>query len=143
MDPLSVAASIVGLLTAAASITSLIYRVSTASIFSGILYDILQEVEETKIILGQIQTFFVKPETVSRSGAALLLVEQIIVVLTTSVMTYSKLEKTIEPLRYQSTVGGATKRWEWTRKKSEVSRLFQRVQSSKTSLNLMLTILVW
>ena len=136
MEPLSVAASIVGLIEATAKVSSLI---KTANGASSLMQDVLSEVSDIGMFLGQLQALVVRPAADIRSRASLLLVEDIIVVLTKAVMTFSELEKVIEqfkPLRVVTRVKLAMR-------EPTLSKLLLRLRSSKESLSFMLTILTW
>ena len=137
MEPLSVAASIVGLLGAAAKICSLVKTVNGA--FSP-MQDVFSEVSDIRMSLGQLQILFFGPEAKHRSRASLLMVEDVIVVLTRTVMTFSELEKVIEQFKKDQSLRVVT-RVKLALKQPTISKLLLRLQSSRASLSLTLTIL--
>ena len=143
MDPLSVAASVVGLLGAAAKISTLlttfIYGTKDAP---NIANGVLQEVSDISSCLAQLQGFLLGTRVGSRSRTALIMVEQVVVTLTACVITFSELEKILDPLKDQ-TPRKMGSRIAWMRKEPALARLCLRLNSSKTSLNLMLTTLTW
>ena len=99
MDPLSITAATVGLLGATVKVstilTAFIRRVRNAP---KVAHNILQEVSDMCACLAQIQAFLTGTKIGSRSGTALLMVDQIVTVLTSSVMTFSELEEVLHLL---------------------------------------------
>lgn len=136
MEPLSVAASIVGLIEATAKVSSMIKSVNGAS---SLLRDVLSEVSDIRVSLGQLQSLVFRLEANIRSRASLLMVEDVIVVLTKAVMTFSELEKVIEQFISLS-VGSRVR---LALKEPTISKLLLRLRSSRESLSFMLTILTW
>ena len=139
MEPLSIAASILGLLEVTAKLCSLVKTVNGAY---SLMQDVLSEVSDIRMSLGQLQTLLFGPEAKYRSRASLLMVEDIIVVLTRTVMTFSELEKVIEQFQKDESLRVVT-RVKLALKQSIISKLLLRLQSSRASLSLMLTILTW
>ena len=70
------------------------------------------------------------------------MVDQLVAILSNCVLTFSELEEVIEPLKSDSLLRPA-RLVLWSRKEHSVSLLLARLQSSKISLNLMLTTLTW
>ncbi|KAG8526033.1 uncharacterized protein KY384_000795 [Bacidia gigantensis] len=141
MDPLSVAASVVGLLTAAGKVSALLSKFVGGSVGAPVLAKtILQEVTDISACLAQLQTFLTGTRIGSRSRTALILVEQVVVTLTDCVLTFSELEDILGSLK----VGDPRviiNRLLWVKRESALRALTQRLHSSKTSLNLMLSTL--
>lgn len=139
MEPLSVAASIVGLLEATAKVSSLIKNLSGAS---SLMQDVKSEVSDIRMSLDQLETLLFVPEAKFRSRASLLKVEDHIAVFTKAVMTFSELEKVIEQFKNDESLGVIT-RLKLAMKEPTISKLLLRLQSSRASLSFMLTILTW
>lgn len=139
MDPLSVTASIVGLLAATKKIASLIKTVTEAS---GLLQDVLSQVSDIQICLGQLQALLFGPEEKFRPRASLLLVEDTIAVFTKAVMTFSELEAVLDQFKKDESLGLFT-RVELTMKEPAISKLLRRLESFRASLGFMLSILTW
>lgn len=143
MDPISVAAAVVGLLTTAAQVsttlTAILHRTSNAP---KLAQNVLLEVSDISTCLTQLHAFLVGARVGSRSRATLILVDQIIVLLTTSMMTFSELEEIVESLKPDKPMGLVSK-LRWSRKESAISSLLLRLQASKSSLNLMVAALTW
>lgn len=100
MDPLSISAGVVGLLTAAAQVTSTLIRftkdIRDAPMQAQI---VLNEVTEITIILHQVQLFLNGSKAINRNGASSILIEQVIVVLAGCVMTFSEPETVLNSLK--------------------------------------------
>ena len=141
MDPLSISAAVVGLLTAAAQVSAILIT-ATRNVRNAPKHAqiILTEVNEITIILHQVQSFLNGATAVNRSGASLILVEQVIVVLAGCVMTFSELETVLNSLKTEGSLD-TIDRMKWVRKDSTITAIIQRLQNHKISMNLMLTIL--
>lgn len=143
MDPLSVTASILGLLGAAQKVSSLLVTlINHVKEAPRQAEKVLLEVNDISACLSQLQNFLSGSMTTPESQAKLLMVDQIIVTLTTCVMTFSELEEIATNLQANRPLRLSTK-VRWAMKEQKISRLLLRLQSSKASLNLMLTILTW
>lgn len=143
MDPLSIAASIVGLLGATAKFSTILTTfIRNTNDAPKLANGVLQEVSDISACLAQLQAFLLGTRVGSRSRTALIMVEQVVVTLTSYVMTFSELDEIlssfdeITPIRF----GG---RIAWMMKEPQLTRLCQRLSSSRQSLNLMLTTLTW
>ena len=140
MDPLSIAASVVGLLGATVKVSSVLNTfVRGLKNVPNVAHGVLQEVSDISTCLAQLQTYLMGTNVGSRSRTALLMVEQVVVILTSCVMTFSELEETVESLNDDRW----SKRIIWLLREPKFEKLGQRLNSSKSSLNLMLTILTW
>lgn len=143
MDPLSITASILGLLGAAQKVSSLLVTlINHVKEAPRQAEKVLLEVNDISACLAQLQNFLSESMTTPESQAKLLMVDQIIVTLTTCVMTFSELEEIATNLQANRPLRLSTK-VRWAMKEQKISRLLLRLQSSKASLNLMLTILTW
>ncbi|KAL8975222.1 MAG: hypothetical protein Q9197_000525 [Variospora fuerteventurae] len=141
MDPISVSVSILGLLGAASKVSEVLTS------FTGNFKDaprlaqcVITEVDDVKVCLQRLQGIFV-PEIANRtSRKAMVMVDQLRVVLSHCVITFSELEAVVETLSFRRSrsIGN---RLRWVTKESTISKLLQRLQASKLSLNLVLTTL--
>ncbi|KAL8860937.1 MAG: hypothetical protein Q9178_002692 [Gyalolechia marmorata] len=142
MDPISVTASIVALLGASAKISELLtHFIQSVKDAPKLALRTLTEVEDLTICFRQLQLFVHSEGARSRrSHSAMVTVDQLVVVLTHSVMTFSELEAVVEKLRPRTTsmINGIFK---WIANENRISQLLQRLQASKTSLTLLLTTL--
>jgi hypothetical protein len=90
MDPLSVSASVAGLLTAAQQISSLVGNVHSSSRNgSKEINDIEDSLKTLRSVLLQLQVLLLGQVTVDRKRASMILVDEIIATLAACVMTYS------------------------------------------------------
>ena len=100
MDPLSVAASVVGLLVATAKasqvLTTFIHSVKNAPTLAE---HVLLEVSSISASLAQVQGYLTGAKSGSQARTKLIMVDQIVVTLTTCVMTFSELESILMSLR--------------------------------------------
>jgi len=143
MDPLSVSAGIVGILTAAAAITNFIGGLlnSTKGAPESIRH-VLTEVTGISTCLGELQAFLLGTREVPRSRATMVMVEQVVVTLTGCVTTFSDLEKILEPLKTSRPLR-VMDRVIWGLKEESIARILGRLEVTKSSLNLMMTTLTW
>ena len=145
MDGISVAASILGLVGAAAKVTlylnALVTSVRTAP---KLAQSVLLEVSDVSICLSQLQRLLLGMERGSKSGEHLIMIEQLAVVLLNCVSIFSELEEILESL---GLVGGTfiskTKIAIWLRRQQSIVTLLMRLQASKQSLTLIVTTLNW
>ncbi|KAH7161820.1 hypothetical protein EDB81DRAFT_353461 [Dactylonectria macrodidyma] len=141
MDPLSVAASVVGLLAAGAKITSFL---SNMSIYTSdavrLVRNLLMEVNGISAAATSLQTYITGRTQVSAERASLILLEHVITTLTGCVTTYSELSDIINDLNVDGDIS-VLDRLKWTRHESKLTAIAQQLQNHKSSLTLMLSIL--
>jgi hypothetical protein len=143
MDPISVAASVVGLLTAAAKISSTMQElVSSVTHASSLSRRVQHEVRDVTAVVAQLQPFVLGSVLPEPSRESMIDVNQVLMILTGTVCTFSELEKEVDGLMSDEGMGVLDRaRWAW--KEPTVIQLCQRLQDHKSSLSLMLTILTW
>lgn len=138
-DPLSIAAGVIGIITAAAQISSLLTnftrQTNSAPKQASI---VLTEVTETSGILSHLQSFLLGIETADQSRTCFLQVDHVLAIVTGCVATFSELEETLDSLRTEGM--DILDRIKWARKESGIMTLIQRLQTHKASLSLMLNI---
>ncbi|KAI1276262.1 Rho GTPase activation protein [Xylaria sp. FL0933] len=140
-DPLSVSASIVGLITAGAKISQILAQVvRKAQHAPRELQNVQAEVASIQAVLGQLQNFLLGTQRASRSRTSLIMVDQVIATLATCVTTFSELDSFAKVLEFVSD-WGVPDRLRWVAVESKIKEVLARLESHKTSLNLMLTIL--
>ena len=143
MDGISVAASIVGLLSAAVTISKtlndFIARVKEAP---KLATTVLCEVADTSTCLRQVQSLLLRADTSRASNRSFLMVEDLIVVLSNCVLVFSELEKLVDDLKPEQSIR-ASDILRWTMKEKTVAALLFRLHTSKTSLNLMISALTF
>ena len=143
MDPISVAASIVGLITAASKVSeALIAFIRIVKNAPKLAHDVLGEVSDISASLGQLQHFLLGTGVSLRSHEDLLKIDQIRVVLSNCMLVFAELEKRVEPLK-SDTPNFAGRRLQWTWREQGIQQLLRRLKSSQESLLLMLTTMTW
>jgi hypothetical protein len=143
MDPLSVMASVVGLMTAASNVSSVLLAVkSSMKDAPQMVNHVLSEVKEVEISLSAIQKFLMGITSAPRRRIALIQLDQLIATLTEAVLTFSELEAMVTPLVSKSNAP-TLERLRWALKEDKVSSIMQRLQRHKSSLSLMLNIVQW
>ena len=139
MDPLSVAASIVGLLGAAAKVSSTLNNlIQSAKTAPKTAQRLLTEVIDVSACLSQVQALLLGIKEIPRSHQSLVMVEDIVIVLSNCVMTFSELEEAVDSLKPDLPIP-AGRLVKWTLKEQSIGALLLRLQSSKTSLSLMIS----
>lgn len=145
MDPLSVTASIVGILAAAAKICESLYgtisTVKDAPLVLGVLY---REVREFRAVLLILQTLLADLSSAPPHRTALVHIDHLIATFTECTLTFSELEVAITPyaaLRAQKRP--LQTRLKWTRAENGCMKLVERLQRHKATISLMLNILQW
>lgn len=143
MDPISAAASIVGLVGAAAKISEALFKfVTSVKGAPRLASNVLQEVSDTSACLSQLQSYLMGNRATSRSHEHLLMIEQIRVALSNCVLIFSELEEIVESLKPSEPMQ-LSRLGQWALKETAIRDLFTRLQHSKASLNLMMTTLTW
>ncbi len=156
MDPLSVMASVAGLLAAAAKVTkSLTWLTSSMKDAPALAHSALSEVEAIRAALFSMQRFLVgvAEGPIQLRRAAFIQLDQLIAVLTDAVLTFSDLEALVcsssdvpaaenqnDRLARFSGLGARAK-LVW--KQDEIAHAVGRLQQHKASLSLMLNIVQW
>jgi len=145
MDPLSVTASIVGILAAAAKIgESLHSTISVAKDAPQVLSALDCEVREIQAALSSLQTLLADLSSLPPHRAALIQIDHLIATLTGCVLSFSELKTAIAPFTaLQKPVVSLRARLKWTRAEGDCLRIVERLQRHKASISLMLSILQW
>lgn len=167
MDPLSVMASVAGLLTAAHEVTNLLEPyVSAARETPPIAAQVRDETESTRVVLVGLQALAKGLARVSRGGA-LVNVDQVVAILTSGVLLFAELEGAVRglvappspvPPANGVTMGGVPGIWmalsaqnrlplrarmQWTKREEPLTGLLARLQGFKVSVTVVLTLLQW
>ncbi|KAI9656229.1 MAG: hypothetical protein M1821_004892 [Bathelium mastoideum] len=141
MDPLSVGASIVGLLAAGQQIATILYSfVAKVKDAPSLARTVAAEVTDISAALGQLQAYLIGMASANTAGANFILLEQVFAVLCGCVATFSELEAAIDNLKITPHMA-AFDRAIWSVKEPRIVAIVQRLQNHKTSLTLMLAIL--
>ncbi|KAK3313232.1 Rho GTPase activation protein [Apodospora peruviana] len=140
-EPLSVAAGIVGLVSTAVQITKIVTSViNKVRDAPEALLRIRTEVDDIRNILGQLQLFVTGTTRTTRSRTSLILVDQVVVTLAACVTTFSELDAFAHELKSETEVK-VLDRFRWASNDERIKQVLRRVESHKTSLGLMMTIL--
>ena len=143
MEPLSVAASIISLLGATAKIAEVLTAfVRSTKNAPTLAKKVLSEVSDINGSVAQLQDFLQGARTELRSRKAMIMMDQVVVSLTTCVLTVSELEA-IVGTRNMTDPEKLLTRVSWAKREKRIAKLVNRLQWSKTSLTLMLTTLTW
>ncbi len=139
-DPLSVAAGVVGVLTAAAHISSLLINFSkNTKDAPNQARVVLAEVSDMFDNLSHLQSLLLGTEVTSISRTSLLKVDQVVSIVSGCVLTFSELQELLDDLNSDGMT--VLDRIKWVRKESAIQGLIQRLQTHKASLSIMLAIL--
>ncbi|KAF8545266.1 hypothetical protein BDD12DRAFT_811209 [Trichophaea hybrida] len=138
MDPLSVAASLSGLLSAANKITQTFLSLQDAP---RLARSVTAEVTALSAIFAQLNTFL--RHTTQRMSMTT--VEQFVTTLTHCVLTFAELEEVIDVCMCSDAEGGGSviglwNRAKWTARQDTVKEILADLQTQKVSLNLMIGI---
>ena len=143
MDPLSIAASIIGITTAAIQASRLLKTfVDGPGQASTSARSVLREVSGIYACLQQLQGFLLGREEAARSRRSLIMIEQIVFIFTDCVSVFSELEQTLDSIQAAEHMR-VLDRLKWSIKENAISKLLIRLQSTKASMSFMLNILTW
>ncbi|KAL9584724.1 MAG: hypothetical protein Q9212_001937 [Teloschistes hypoglaucus] len=137
MDPLSISAAVAGLLTAAVSVVGLSQKVTG---ISHLAKSVTLEVQSVTACIRSLQRFTDGTTTAPRSRTALIMIDEVRVVLTECVIVFSELKKVLDQLE----LGQKKRVWDVMKRASSikmVEQLLHRLQGSRVSLTLMLSTL--
>lgn len=142
-DPLSVAASIGGLIALAGqlyvALDGLITNIKDAPSLAS---TVRSEIRSFRNSLNALRSVLHDPNFDGSRRATLISADYIEMSFTDAVLVFSDLETNIIPLT-RFTEDGLAMRMEWTRKKAKMLDLVNRLQWQKHTLNLQLNILRW
>ncbi|CAG9982043.1 unnamed protein product [Clonostachys byssicola] len=143
MDPLSVAASIAGLTTAAGEVAKILkpYISAVSETVPQIALQVYAEVESTQTILSAVQRLINNLSLAKNTS--LIQVDDVVAILTDGVLVYSDLEEAVGELRTELPADSIPlwSRLIWAHKESKMLSLLTRVQGFKSSTSLILNLL--
>lgn len=99
MDPLSVLASVVGLLAAAGKMAQLLRKLTATADAPALARVVLAEMDDTTVALGHLQEYLNGTNAVNSDRKRFILLEHVVATLTGAVTTYSELEAIIIAIR--------------------------------------------
>src|SRR5579862_8528600 len=142
MEPLSVAAAVIGLLDAAQKITCLFGSIISATKEAPrVLQDALTEVKHVEISVCSLQRYLLCLESINPRRAALIQLDELIVTLTDTVLTFYDLEKLLESLAATKPFAALRNAATWSRHAKDIDGYLVKLQRHKLSLTLMLSII--
>lgn len=140
MDPLSVAASVVGLLMAGGKIATLLQRLINKP---SIAQTVGVEIDHFVVVLTRLRPFVLGASSADQSRTSMIEVQQIQIILTGCVLTVSELQAAVERLSQPTGGVGIRSRVRWALAEPTITDLVQRLRDHKCSLTLVLTVLTW
>ncbi|MCJ1247822.1 hypothetical protein MMC30_005037 [Trapelia coarctata] len=141
MDPLSVIAAVVGIMSAAAQVSSVLGNlISRSKNAPKSISDVKLEVDAIRGVLAQLQQFILRGSNKHQTRAAWIMVEQVVVTLAGCVVTFSEIEPFVETLQSDHTLG-IMDRIRWASKASTITEVIARLQNHKLSLMMMVNIM--
>ena len=141
MDPLSVIASITGILTAAYKISSAASAlISSWKDAPSSLHSIVSEMAALSACLAQLRPFLSRRQIAPKSRMTAISVEQIVIIASSCVLAVSELQETLDSLEPEKPLSKKVK-IRWSSYEKKINMLRSRVQASASSLNLVLTVL--
>jgi hypothetical protein len=143
MDPLSVSASIAGLMAAAQQVSSLIGLIlRSTKTGPQEVADIKLTVETLRSVFLQLRLLILDRACIDPQRTSLILLDQVVVTLTARVMTFSDLDGCVKGL-FNDVRLGFLDGMRWASKTAELTKYLRSLESHKSSLILMISILTW
>lgn len=143
MDPLSILASVIGLLTAAEKVSSVL-RTITTNIRDAprLAQSVLLEVNQVHIALNSFHGFLHRIGSAPRRRLAMIQLDHPIAMLTDLVLTFSELDAIVTKLNVAPDIR-VWNRVKWAWKEEAISQILEPLQRQKSSLSLMMNIIQW
>lgn len=141
MEPLSIAASVVGILSVTATLaTGLTELIAKAKDVPESIRSLVTELSNVRACLAQLQPFLQDSERRLTSRSAMISLEQVLTINTSYVLTLSELEKFVDSFKRHRALSRLDK-LRLIKNESRINRILLRLQASKSSLNLILVVL--
>lgn len=143
MDPLSVTASIVGLLAGAGKVAGVLHKLKNSIVDAPkSLSNLLSQINELRTCLSAVSQLLSEMDSAPSKRMSMIQVEQLVATLTDAVLTFSELEALIIPLGEPSEIS-VVERIKWAWKEETISSIMARLDRHKSSFTLMLNIIQW
>ena len=143
MEPLSIIASITGVLLGAAQVTKVVSEfIEKEKDAPKSAQSVVLELSDLSLCLRQLAPFIKGSRHAERSRRECISVEQVVVLSTSLALNISELEKLVDALKLRQPISKLAK-IRWVMSEGKINRLLSRLQASKSSLNLVLTIFTW
>lgn len=140
MDPLSVTASVVGLLTAAGKVYTLLEGISSIKQCPTTIHEARTEVKHAELALRSMQRFLEHLDQMNPRRSSLIQIDDLRLTLADAMLAFANFESLLELLSGLARVRIAIT---WVRYSKLIEEHLAKVQRYKTSLTLMLSILQW
>ena len=143
MEAISVAGSVVGILSVTAKLaTGLMELIERGKNVPDSVHSLASELNNMRGCLAQLQPFLQDAQRNTTSRTALISLDQIVTINTSCVLTLSELEKFIDSFTSRVSFSNMD-RLRWLKSESRIERMLLRIRASRSSLNLILVILTW
>lgn len=140
MDPLSVTASVVGLLTAAGKVYTLLEGIAAIKQCPTTIHEARTEVKHAELALCSMQRYLEHLDRINPQRSALIQIDDLRVTLADAMLAFSNFESLLQLLSGLARIHVAIT---WVRYSKLIEEHLAKVQRYKTSLTLMLSILQW
>lgn len=138
-DPLSVGASVVGLIAAGGRLIDIIHRMTHAS---ETLRDIQAELTTLRPVLSGLESFIEQTQSISSTRTILIPVQDVIAIFTQIVLVHTELEAFVQTRSNGISLADRT-RDALQRGDTGASRLLSQLQRHKMNLSILLQIIQW
>ena len=143
MDPLSVTASITGILAVAAKITTALAAfIEKDRNAPKSIRRVLTELSDLRICLDQLSPFVRGVKNAEESRKDGISVEQVVVISTSLVLNISEFDKMLDSFGLEEPVSTIA-RLRWTKNEEKIDKILTHIGASKSSLSLILAIFTW
>ena len=143
MDPLSITASVTGVMAVVAKITTVVTRfIQSVEDVPASTRSVLTEVSDLSLCLSQLTPFLRGTRIAERTRRDGISVEQVVAISTSLVLSISELEELLDSFKLDLPMS-ALARIQWIRNEERIDRILNRIRASRSSLNLILTIFTW
>ena len=143
IDPLSVTASITGILAVAATITTTLAAfIEKDRNAPKSIRRVLTELSDLRICLDQLAPFIRGVKNAEESRKDCISVEQVVVISTSLVLNVSELDKMLDSFHLDEPMSTIA-RLRWIKDEEKVDKILTHIRASKSSLSLILTIFTW
>lgn len=143
MEPLSIIGSVVGILSVTAKLTAVCTSLAEkGKHVPDSMQSMVLELDGLRGCLGQLQPFLQGTEQAAITRSAMISMDQVVTINTSCVLTLSDLERMLDSYKLDGPLSRLD-RLRWVRNESKFNQLLLRIRASRSSLNLILTILTW
>ena len=140
MDPLSIAAAVVGLLAATGQVYGLLEAISSARNSPSTIESARVEIRHTEIALRSLQGLLERLETTESRRRRLVQIDDLRITFSDAILEFAAFESFLEPLPGLMARHSVTP---WSRHAKKIEEHLVRIGRHKTSLMVILSILQW